>query len=106
VLLIELEGGLSGEALDLAAGGLADVIRLEARSTDRAVRVGAASFRMLLPETSLRSARHVVGRLERAFNAAPDPRHDSAHLWIEVVAPTRGGSLEDALIDAEHRLGR
>lgn len=105
VLLIELDGGPSGAALDRVARGLADLIRSEARETDRAVRVGAASFRMLLPETNARSARHVLARLDRAFHLARAGRPDPAEMRIEVAAPARGGSLEDALVDAERRLG-
>jgi hypothetical protein len=105
VLLIELDGGLGSEALDRDARGLADLIRLEARETDRAVRLGAASFRMLLPETNARAARHVVIRLDRAFHLASVGRPEPAQLRIEIAAPARGGSLEDALVDAERHLG-
>jgi GGDEF domain-containing protein len=105
VALIELHGSLRGDALDRVARRLADLIRSEARETDRAVRVGAASFRMLLPETNARAARHVVARLEQAFVVANAGRPDAAQLRIEVASPTRGGSLEDAILDAERRLG-
>ena len=106
VLLIELDGGPSGEGLDGEARGLADLIRSEARDTDRAVRIGAASFRMLLPETGSRAARHVVARLDRSFHLARADRPHQAALRIEVAAPARGGSLEDALAEAERRVGR
>lgn len=105
VLLIELDGGLDGEALDRVAREMGNLIRSEARETDRAVRVGAASFRMLLPETNARAARHVVARLDRAFHHANAGWLDAAKLRIEIVAPARGGSLEEALGEAERRLG-
>jgi GGDEF domain-containing protein len=105
VVLIELQGNLRGDALDRMARRLADLIRSEARETDRAARVGAASFRMLLPETNARAARHVTTRLEQAFQVATTNRPDATHLRIELASPTRGGSLEDAILDAERRLG-
>ena len=105
VLLIELDGGLSGAALDRVARKLAELIQAEARETDRAVRVGVASFRMLLPETSARSARHVVARLDRAFYLWRADQPEPAELRTEIVAPVRGGSLDDALAEAERRRG-
>jgi len=106
VLLIELDRDLDAESLDRQAGEVANLIRLEARDTDRAARMGAASFRVLLPETSARAARHAVERIERIFQLAHAGQTEPAQLRIDVVAPTRGGSLEDALADAERRIGR
>lgn len=106
VLLIELDGGHGGEMLERLARETASLIRLEARDTDRAVRVAAASFRVLLPETSARAARHVVARLDHSFQQADAARSERAQVRIEVAAPARGGSLEDALADAEARLRR
>ena len=106
VLLIELAGIPDGPSLERVARGLADLIRLEARETDRAVRMAAGSFRMLLTETSARSSRHVAARLDRAFRLAEAGRPDPAQLRIEVVSPARGESLEDALADTERRLAR
>lgn len=105
VLLLELMRRPDDPTLDRVARGLSDLIRAEARTTDRAVRMGASSFRLLLPETNGRAARHVVARLERAFHQAYVGRPERPVLQIEVAAPTRGGSLEDALTDAERRLG-
>jgi diguanylate cyclase (GGDEF)-like protein len=104
VLLIELDTSRGGDALDRVAREIGDLIRSEARETDRAVRAGAASFRVLLPETSARSARHVVARLDRAVKRAGTDRLEPAKLRIEIVAPSRGGSLEEALFEAERRL--
>jgi GGDEF domain-containing protein len=103
VLLIELDGGPSGAALDRVARKLAELIRAQARETDRAVRVGVASFRMLLPETSGRAARHVVARLDRAFYLWRAAQAEPTELRTEIVAPVRGGSLEEALAEAERR---
>ncbi len=106
MLLIELDGGEGGETLERLAREAAGLIRQEARDTDRAVRVGAASFRLLLPETGARAARHVVARLDQAFQQAHAARSGVPQVRIEVAAPARGGSLEDALADAEIRLRR
>jgi GGDEF domain-containing protein len=106
VVLIELTGPLAGEATDRIARRLADAIRNEARETDRAVRIGALSFRVLLPETGGRAARRFTERLDRAFHAGPDgePRTDGISLCVEIATPARAASLEDALAEAEARL--
>lgn len=106
ILLLELMRHPGGRAVDAVAAALVDLIRHEARETDRAVRMGPASFRMLLPETSGRAARHVGARLERDFAAAFGEVLDRPGLRVEVAAPPRGGSLEDALAEAERRLAR
>lgn len=104
VLLLEIAARPDGRSLDRVAHGLADLIRAEARATDRAVRLGPSSFRLLMPETNGRAARHVGARLERAFRLANPESRVGPVLRIEVAAPTRGGSLEDALNEAELRL--
>lgn len=104
VLLLELGCRPDGPPLDRVAHGLADLIRAEARQTDRAVRTGPSSFRLLMPETNARAARHVGARLERAFLLAYAGRADQPGLRVEVASPTRGGNLEGALTDAERRL--
>ena len=108
VLLIDLGGSLEGAAVDQAAHRLADVIRHEARETDRAVRVGALSFRVLLPETGGRAARRLAERLDRAFRADTEGQDRVAgiQLCVEVATPARTASLEDALAEAEARLAR
>jgi GGDEF domain-containing protein len=106
VLLLELVRRPNGRAVDTVAVALADLIRHEARETDRAVRMGPSSFRMLLPETSGRAARHVGARLERDFDSAFADVPDRPGLRVEVAAPHRGGSLEDALAEAERRVQR
>lgn len=99
---MDLDEGADGVSIERAATRLADVLRAEVRETDRAARVGPTSFRMLLTETGARAARHVAARLERAFR---DERRGvpPAILRIEIGAPTRGESLEDAVLAAEHR---
>jgi GGDEF domain-containing protein len=104
VLLIELQGDDSGVSLDGVARTLADVIRAEARETDRAVRVGASSFRLLLPETGARAARTLAERLDRGFAAGSQGPVGSIALCIEVATASRTGTLEDALSEAERRL--
>jgi GGDEF domain-containing protein len=104
ILLIELPDPTAGDALDRLARSVADAIRAEARETDRAVRFGASSFRMLLPETGDRAARTVADRLGRAFRASAPAGPATGDLTIDVVTPTRFGTLEDALVAAERRL--
>jgi GGDEF domain-containing protein len=106
VVLIDLTGPLVGEATDRVARRLADAIRSEARETDRAVRIGALSFRVLLPETGGRAARRFAERLDHAFRTRPDGEAgiDGIDLCVEIATPARAASLEDALADAEVRL--
>lgn len=90
-------------SLERAARGLGDLLRAEIRETDRAARVGPASYRLLLTETNARAARQVAARLDRSFR---DARAGAApvRLRVEIAAPARGESLEDALLAAERRL--
>ena len=104
ILLIELPDCPATEGLDRLARAVADAIRAEARETDRAVRFGASSFRMLLPETGDRAARAVADRLDRAFRASPEAGPVAGDFTIDVVTPARSGTLEDALVDAERRV--
>jgi GGDEF domain-containing protein len=104
VLLIDLDGKPDAVSLERVARGLADLIRVEVRETDRAVRIGPASFRMLLTETNARAARHLAARLDRSFHLQRAGWPGAAKLRIEIAAPTRGESLEDALVAAERRL--
>lgn len=104
ILLIELDGDPNGADLDRTATVVADVIRTHARETDRAVRIGTTSFRLLLPETGWRAARTVGERINRAFHRNPDGRAGGVDLSIEVASVARHADLEDALVDAERRL--
>jgi hypothetical protein len=104
VLLLELAVPAGARSPDRDARALADLIRAEARETDRAVRLGPSSFRILMPETGARAARNVATRLGRAFHESTAGASDRATLRFEVAAPTRGGSLEEAVVDAEGRL--
>lgn len=105
VILIDLGGRPHALAVDRIARTIAAVIRAEARETDRAVRTGALSFRLLLPETGGRAARTLAARLDGAFSAEPDGRSNGAALCIEVATAPRNGVLEDAVSAAESRLG-
>lgn len=104
MLLLGLSGHPAEPAVERLARTIGDVIRNEARETDRAVRTGRLSFRLLLPETGGRAARSFAERLERVYLAAPDGRHESGALAIEVATAPRNGRLEDALDEAEARL--
>lgn len=104
VLLIALRERPHPSAVDRIARRLRDVIRAEARETDRAVRTGALTFRLLLPETGGRAARTFAERLERGFRTSPDNEAEPADLCIEIATAARTGSLEDAVAEAETRL--
>jgi GGDEF domain-containing protein len=103
ILLLGLNGRPPEPAVERIARAIGDVIRTEARETDRAVRIGRLTFRLLLPETSGRAARSLAERLERAYLAAPDGRADGLALAVEVATAPRDGRLEDALSEAEAR---
>ena len=106
VVLIDLSGPLAGDATDRVARRLADAIRGEARETDRAVRIGALSFRVLLPETGGRAARRFAERLDTTFRtrSAGEAGTERVDLCVEIATPARTASLEDALAEAETRL--
>jgi GGDEF domain-containing protein len=106
VLLLEIGRTPDPRSSDDVARELADIIRADARASDRAVRMGPSSFRLLMPETSARGARNVGERLERTFKSADDGHALRPGIRFDIAAPTRGNSLEDALVDAERRLAR
>lgn len=104
VVLLELAGMNGAPALDMDAQVLTDLIRARARETDRAARFGPASFRVLMPETNTRAARNAAARLDRAYRDLTGAAPGRASLRIEVAAPTRAGSLEEVVAEAERRL--
>jgi GGDEF domain-containing protein len=104
VLIIELDGDGSTGDNDRVAAALGNAIRAEARETDRAVRIGARSFRVLLPETSGRAARALAERLGRAVAAGANGSADTVDVRFEVATASRAGTLEQALADGEARL--
>jgi GGDEF domain-containing protein len=106
VLLLEIGRTPDSRSADVVAHELADLIRVDARASDRAVRTGPTSFRLLMPETSVGGARVVGARLESAFRDAGGTANDRPGLRFDVATPKRGGSLEDALIEAERRVAR
>ena len=106
VLLLEIGRTPDTHSSDGVARDLADIIRSDARASDRAVRMGPSSFRLLMPETNARGARHVGERLERAFKSADGGTVLRPGIRFDIAAPTRGNSLEDALLEAERRLAR
>jgi GGDEF domain-containing protein len=103
ILLLGLSGRPPEPAVERIARAIGDVIRSEARETDRAVRTGRLTFRLLLPETGGRAARSLAERLERAYLSVPDGRADGVALAVEVATAPRNGRLEDALSEAEIR---
>ncbi len=104
ILLIEVGGRPDESAIDSIARDVVDVIRAEARETDRAVRMGPASFRLLLSETGDAAARTLAERLQRGFRVAQEQRPPDTELSIEIATVSRAGSLADALVDAERRM--
>ena len=104
VLVLGLTGSPPEPAAERIARTIGDVIRNEARETDRAVRTGRLAFRLLLPETGGRAARSLAERLEKAYLAAPDGRAEGVALAVEVATAPRNGRLEDALAEAEARI--
>lgn len=104
VLLIELSGQVPVGVTDRVARVVGDAIRAETRETDRAVRMGARSFRVLLPETGGRAAKTLVERLGQAFRASANADADGIDLRIEVATASRTGTLEQALTDGEARI--
>ncbi len=104
VLLIELRGPAPTGVQDRVAKVVGDAIRAQARETDRAVRIDARSFRVLLPETGGRAARTLVERLGRTFAADMNGYADDVDLRIEVATASRTGTLEQAMADGEARL--
>jgi len=104
VLLIELRGQVPAGVNDRVARVVGDAIRAEARETDRAVRLGARSFRILLPETGGRAAKTLVERLGRAVEERANGHAPDVDLRMEVATASRTGTLEQALADGEARL--
>jgi GGDEF domain-containing protein len=106
VLLLEIGRTPDTRSADSYAHELADMIRTSARASDRAVRLGPSSFRLLMPETNAQGARQVGTRLEVAFRRAGEGVNHRPGLRFDVATPARGGSLEDALSAAERRVAR
>lgn len=104
VLVIEVAGSPSDTTVDRLANQIADVIRAEARETDRAVRIAPLGFRLLMPETGARAARTAAERLERAFGSTVNGTSPGIEMRIEVATVPRIGSLEDSLDEAERRM--
>jgi GGDEF domain-containing protein len=106
VLLLEIGRTPDLRSADTYAHELADMIRSRARSSDRAVRLGPSSFRLLMPETTAQGAREVGSRLEGAFRRAGEGINHRPGLRFDVATPARGSTLEDALSAAERRVAR
>jgi hypothetical protein len=106
VLLLEIGRTPDARSADAGARELADLIRTGARASDRAVRLGPSSFRLLMPETNAQGARQLGVRLEGAFKEAGGGAMHRPGLRFDIAAPARGGTLEEALTAAERRVAR
>ena len=106
VLLLEIGRTPDSRSADAVAHELADLIRSAARASDRAVRTGPSSFRLLMPETNQGGARRVGARLEAAFLAAGGSTNHRPGLRFDVAVPKRDGTLEDTLAEAERQVAR
>ena len=104
VLLVELRERPNPAMVDAVARRLVEVIRAQARETDRAVRLTAMSFRVLLPETGGRAARRLAERVDRAFLDASNGSAEPGSLCIEIASPGRTGTLAGSIAEAEARL--
>ncbi len=104
VLVVEPAGVEPADASEGIAARVSAAIRVEARETDRVVRVGPAGFRLLLPETEARAAEVLAARLTRAVTSTADPAVSPIDLRIEVVMAPPYGSIEDVLAAAERRI--
>ncbi len=103
ILLVEPRDRPAAVEAQRISDHITAAIRAEARETDRAVRVGTTSFRLLLPETDPGSAAHIATRLSRAVIANADLGTPLLDLRIDVVSAPRSGSISDALAAAERR---
>ena len=106
MLLLEIGRTPDTRSADTYAHELSDMIRRDARSSDRAVRLGPTSFRLLMPETTAQGARQVGSRLEGAFRSAGEGVNHRPGRRFDVATPARGGTLEEALSAAERRVAR
>lgn len=104
VVLLQIRGRPVSRALDRIAGILGEVICAQGRETDRAVRIDAVGFRMLLPETGIRPARTLAERIDRAFVKTFEGQPGGVELCVEVATAQRTKTLDDALDEAETRL--
>lgn len=104
VVLLEIRGRPVSRALDRIAGVLGEVICGQGRETDRAVRIDAVGFRLLLPETGVRPARSMAERIDRAFTKSFDGQPEGVELCVEIATAQRTRTLDDALAEAEARL--
>ena len=103
VLLIDLAMDPRDHDLERIARSVVEVMAEQARETDRAVRIGATRFAVLMPETSGRAARAAADRLDRTFQGRT-ARPDAPTLHVEIASAPRAGSLEEAVGEAEARL--
>lgn len=104
VLLIEPRNGGSTTASEASAVRITEAIQAHGRESDRIVRTGPLSFRLLLPEADARAAAVVAARLTRATTSSGARSEPDLELRIEAVSAPGYGSIEDALNAAERRL--
>jgi hypothetical protein len=103
VLLVEPRDDHAIRSDERTANHIREAIRVEARATDRAARVGPMHYRVLLPETDGHAADVVASRLGRAIASSRDPGYPIADVRIDVVTSSPSGSITDSLAAAERR---
>ncbi|MGK2852114.1 MAG: GGDEF domain-containing protein [Candidatus Limnocylindrales bacterium] len=92
-------------AEDRLAARVGAVIREHARETDRVTRVSRTRFQLLLPETAEVEAAGLAERVRHSCEAWGSHGPGlPVHIASVAAAPTRGGTLADALQDALEQL--
>ena len=104
VLVVDVAAEAATAAPIELVGPVLDAIRHEARETDRAVRVSPTRFHVLLPETGEQDAARFADRLREASRNRLNGHGGMLRLRVEAQTPSHGGTLEDALDEAERRL--
>ena len=92
-------------AEDRLAARVGAVIRDHARETDRVTRVSRTRYQLLLPETAQVEASGLAERVCRSCEAwGSNGPGLPVRIASVAAAPTRGGTLADALLDALEQL--
>lgn len=94
-----------GQAVDRLVDSVGISIRRRTRATDVIVREGSARLLAMLPETDEISAINCVERLRSQCDAWLEETGFPLRLAIGWAQPDRGGSLAEAMMVAEARLG-
>ena len=104
VLVVRVRMPVSG-AEDRYAARVGSALREHARETDRVTRASADRFHVLLPETVEAEAAALAERVRDACTAfLPGQPGTDLEIVAAAVSPVRGGSLVDALREAQRRV--